>query len=315
MASELPRGESRTVDLGGPVHWVDYGGPTAGTAPTLVLVHGLGGSHLNWDLLAPELTPHARVIALDLPGFGRSEPGDRRATVHANVAVLDRFLTEVVGGPAVLVGTPLGGMISILASEHAGDRVQGVVLLDPAVPGPRRRLDPMVAGVFAVYAVPGVGERFLWLRRNRQTPLARALSLLRLCGVDPDALPPEVLDRSVEMIEQRDDVDGMDRAFLTAARSLLLVLADPRRYRAAMAALDRRPVLLVHGDRDRLIPVEAARDAARRHPTWRYVELAGIGHVPQLQVPDRVAAEILRWLPATQSGSGRTASRSASSPV
>ena len=57
------------------MHYVDFGGPDDG--PTIVLVHGLGGSHLNWDLLAPRLTPHARVLALDLPGFGRSEPGDR----------------------------------------------------------------------------------------------------------------------------------------------------------------------------------------------------------------------------------------------
>jgi pimeloyl-ACP methyl ester carboxylesterase len=308
MTGDVPRGESRTAHLDGPVHWVDYGGADDGEGrPTLVLVHGLGGSHLNWDLLAPHLTSHARVVALDLPGFGRSEPGDRRATVQANVAVLDRFLAEVVGGPAVLVGNSMGGMISILEAERAGDRVPGLVLLDPAVPGPRRRLDPLVAGVFAVYAVPGVGERFLRLRRSRQTPLARALGLLRLCGVDPDTLPSQVIDRSVELIEQRDDVDGMDRAFLTAARSLLLVLADPRGYRAAMAALDRRPVLLIHGDRDRLIPVEAARDVARRHPSWRYVELPGIGHVPQLQAPERVAAEILRWLPTARIAVDRTA--------
>jgi pimeloyl-ACP methyl ester carboxylesterase len=194
--------------------------------------------------------------------------------------------------------------------------VRGLVLLDPAVPGPRGRVDPVVAGVFAAYALPGVGERFMWLRRHRQTPLARALSLLRLCGVDPDALPPEVIDRSVEMIEQRDDVDGMDRAFLAAARSLLAVLADPRAYRAAMTGLAGLPVLLVHGDRDRLIPVAAARDVARRHPAWRYVELAGVGHVPQLQVPERVAAEVLGWLlPAAQVARGASVSRSASSPV
>ncbi len=314
MDNEVPRGESRTADLGGPVHWVDYGGPDdgAGDRPALVLVHGLGGSHLNWDMLAPHLTPHARVVALDLPGFGRSEPGDRRATVHANVAVLDRFLADVVGEPAVLVGNSMGGMISLLEAGRARDRVRGLVLLDPAVPGPRRQLDPLVAGVFAVYAVPGVGERFMWLRRNRQTPLARALSLLRLCGIDPDALPPEVIDRSVEMIEQRQDADAMDKAFLTAARSLLLVLAEPRRYRSAMADV-RQPVLLVHGDRDRLIPVAAARDVARRHPHWRYVELPGVGHVPQLQVPERVAGEILGWLPAAQSS--RSVSRNASSPV
>src|SRR5215218_9076933 len=49
-------GDSRTVDLDGPVHYIDFGGPDDGR--TVVLVHGLGGSHLNWDLLAPLLRPH-----------------------------------------------------------------------------------------------------------------------------------------------------------------------------------------------------------------------------------------------------------------
>src|ERR1700712_3511175 len=77
-ASQAP-GTTRTVDLGGPVHVVDFGGNPDG--PVVVLVHGLGGSHLNWDLLAPRLTGAARVLALDLPGFGRSEPGERPGSV------------------------------------------------------------------------------------------------------------------------------------------------------------------------------------------------------------------------------------------
>src|SRR3954470_4322295 len=95
-------GTSRTVDWDGPVHYVDFGGNPDG--PAVVLVHGLGGSHLNWDLLAPLLTPHRRVLALDPPAFGRSEPGSRRATVRANVGVLRRFLREVAGRRVVLVG-------------------------------------------------------------------------------------------------------------------------------------------------------------------------------------------------------------------
>lgn len=289
-------GNSRTIDLGGPVHYVDFGGP--GSGPPVVLVHGLGGSHLNWDLMAPLLTGHARVWAIDLPGFGRSEPGGRTASVSANAAVLQRFLTEVVGEPAILVGNSMGGMLSILAAGERPDAVTGLVLLDPAVPGPRRALDPLVALMFAIYAVPLLGERFLRIRRTRTTELARVREMLKLCGVDPGSVPPEVIDRSVTLLQERKDVEGMDRAFLGAARSLLRVLVDPRRYRKAMASI-QVPVLLVHGDRDRLVPVAAARDIARRHPAWRYIELAGVGHVPQLQVPDRVAKDVLAWLEAT----------------
>ena len=289
-------GTSRTVDVDGPVHVVDYGGNPDG--PVLVLVHGLGGSHLNWDLLAPRLTGAGRVLALDLPGFGRSEPGERRAGVPANVAVLGRFLDQVAGEPAVLVGNSMGGMISLLVAGEKPEAVSGLVLLDPAVPGPRRRFDPAVALVFALYAVPLVGERFLRRRRTRSSSTARVYDTLRLVGVDPATVPADIIDRSVTLIDERRDVEGMDRAFLAAARSLLRVLADPRRYRRAMRSI-AAPVLLVHGDRDRLVPVASAREIARRHPAWRYVELAGVGHVPQLQAPEAVADELLSWLTLT----------------
>lgn len=291
-------GQSRVVDLDGPVHYVDFGGPTSG--PTIVLVHGLGGSHLNWDLLAPLLTPHARVLALDLPGFGLSEPEHRLATVQNNVKVLDRFIREIAGAPVVLVGNSMGGMISILQTARQPETVSRLALVDPAIPGPRRALDPLVAANFAVFAVPGVGERFLALQRRRSTPLATVRRTLALCGVNPNSVPSRLIDRSVALVEQRQDVAGMDRAFLTAARSLLLLLVDPRRLRRAMGRISV-PVLLVHGDRDRLVPVAAARDAARRHPSWRFVELAGVGHVPQIQVPDQVAKDLLSWLDETDS--------------
>src|SRR5512133_1839036 len=107
-------GASRTADLGGPVHYVDFGGPAG--APRLVLVHGLGGSHLNWCLLAPRLARPARVLAVDLVGFGLTYPAGRPATVQANAALLDRFVREVAGAPAVLVGNSMGGMVAILTA-------------------------------------------------------------------------------------------------------------------------------------------------------------------------------------------------------
>src|SRR5205085_12693209 len=97
---------------------------------------------------------------------------------------------------------------------------------------------------------------------------------------------------------ERQDVAGMDKAFLVAARSLLRILVERRAYRGAMAAI-RVPVLLIQGERDRLVPVAAARSVAEAHPHWTYVELADIGHVPQLQAPDVVARELLGWLAQT----------------
>lgn len=285
----------QSIDLGGPVHYVDFGGPRE--RATVVLVHGLGGSHLNWELFAPLLTHRARVLALDLPGFGLSEPGERPATVPANVAVLERFIQKVAGGPVVLVGNSMGGLISVLLTARAPHLVRGLVLLDAALPLPVRDALGNVgaAPLVLVSAVPAVGESLMRSRRRRFGPRTTVHGLLRLCGVDPAALPTDLVDRSVDLIDRRTDVAGMDRAFVTAARSLMWVLVRAGTFRATAAAITA-PVLLVHGTQDRLVPVAAARAAARRHPRWTYVELPGVGHVPQLQVPHLLAEHVLEWM-------------------
>jgi pimeloyl-ACP methyl ester carboxylesterase len=290
-------GRVQSIDLGGAVHYVDFAGP--GERATVVLVHGLGGSHLNWELFAPLLTSRARVLAVDLPGFGLSEPGERPATVPANVAVLERFIQKVAGGPVILIGNSMGGMISVLLAGRAPELVRGLVLVDAALPLPLRNavLNVGAAPFVVVSAIPGVGESVMRSRRRRFGPRTTVNSLLRLCGVDPRSLPPDLVDRSVLLIDRRTDVAGMDRAFVTAARSLLWVLTRAGTFRATMAAI-AAPVLLVHGERDRLVPVAAARAAARRQKRWVYVELPGVGHVPQLQVPRQLADHVMVWMDA-----------------
>ena len=58
------------------------------------------------------------------------------------------------------------------------------------------------------------------------------------------------------------------------------------------------PVLLLHGDRDRLVPIAAARAAARANPSWQFEVAEGIGHVPQLEAPEWTADRILGWIAA-----------------
>ncbi|MGH2725225.1 MAG: alpha/beta fold hydrolase [Actinomycetota bacterium] len=98
----------------------------------MVLMHGLGGSHLNWMRLGPRLAERARVYAPDMAGFGRTPPAARSTSVWANQRLLDRFLEVVTGAPAILVGNSMGGMISILEAA--------------ARAGPGGRTDPAVAG-------------------------------------------------------------------------------------------------------------------------------------------------------------------------
>jgi pimeloyl-ACP methyl ester carboxylesterase len=81
-------------------------------------------------------------------------------------------------------------------------------------------------------------------------------------------------------------------------------------YRRAIAAITC-PVLLLHGTRDRLVPIAVARAAARAHPAWTMIEMPGAGHVPQLEAPDDTASAITSWLgnagqPAAQAASPAT---------
>ncbi|MEC4019577.1 alpha/beta fold hydrolase [Streptomyces sp. H27-D2] len=288
-------GTSRFSDLNGPVHWADFGGPRG--APQLVLVHGLGGSHLNWCLLAPRLAERMRVVAVDLAGFGLTHPRGRSTTVAANTALLDRFLREVVGGPAVLVGNSMGGMISILQASAHPDTATGLVLVDPALPLVLGVPDPLVASSFFLYGLPGLGELFLSRMRVGSTPRQQVDRLLALVCADPSVVPEELILASMSLLEQRAEIPGLDTAFLTAARSLVLVNARRTAYRTMMSGL-RIPVFLMSGEQDRLVPVRSAREAAARNPGWRFETFPGVGHVPQLEIPDTVAARILDWLDA-----------------
>src|SRR3954462_2715401 len=139
---------SRWADLDGPVHYVDFGGPADG--PLVVCVHGLGGSHANWLPIAPPLAGPHRVLALDLGGFGLTRGGARGTSVTANTGLLHRFLTELAGEPAILLGNSMGGPDPAVEPAEPPEGVAGLAMLDPALPVYlSARPDPLVVAAFA----------------------------------------------------------------------------------------------------------------------------------------------------------------------
>src|SRR5664279_6329186 len=189
---------SRWVDLGVPVHYVDHGGPAGG--PWLVMVHGLGGSLVNWAALAPLLTDTCHVLALDLIGFGHTQAGTHSTSITANQQMLHRFLSEVAGAPVVLVGNSMGGLIAILQATRHPESVTAMVLIDPALPVKvGSQPDPLVSASFGMYAVPHLGRAMLRARRRARTPEQLAMDVLRLCCVDPQRVPADVLEQHMEI--------------------------------------------------------------------------------------------------------------------
>jgi pimeloyl-ACP methyl ester carboxylesterase len=293
--SYTPSAPSRWVDLDGQVHYVDHGGPDG--APLLVCVHGLGGSHANWAALAPLLTGSYRVLALDLAGFGLTGGSPRSASVIGNRRLLHRFLTEVAHEPAVLIGNSMGGLIAALqASQHPAS-ARAVVLINPVLPPVLSVPDPVLVGTFAESGLPDSVRRFLARRRPPMTAEESATQLLRLCCADPSRIPREVIDQHIALAHRRRSVPNAEADLLLAARSMVWMLARRRRYAAVLRGL-RMPVMLIHGDRDPLVPVRAARSTAAANPSWRFAIATGAGHVPMLEVPEWTAKHLHGWLPS-----------------
>jgi pimeloyl-ACP methyl ester carboxylesterase len=286
-------------DLDGPVHWIEFGpedAPGRDGTP-IVFVHGLGGSHLNWCLIGPRLAAGRRAVALDLHGFGLT-PGTRAtSTVQHNARLLDRFVREVTGTPVILAGNSMGGLISILQASAAPDTVRGLVLVDPALPMPARAPDRQVGSQFLMYALPGVGEFYLRSVLSRRPPQLAVQRVIDLCFADPSRIDPAMFAASVALAGERrsQGLRAGDEAFLGASRSLMRVVGLRGRYWQMMASV-RVPVLLIGGEADRLVPSASMRQAAARNPGWETVIVPGVGHTPQLEVPDTVAGTLDDWL-------------------
>jgi pimeloyl-ACP methyl ester carboxylesterase len=285
---------SRYIDIDGPVHYVRWDGPDE---RTFVLVHGLGGSLLSWLAVAPGLARHGRVFALDLAGFGQTPRAGRRSRVSDNRALLSRFLSEVAhGSPVVLCGNSMGGGISMLQAALEPSSVEGLVLSNSVFPWVRGAYPaPIVMFGFGIYQLPRVGE---WASRQRLTRLEaeRAVRFgLRVIAADPSTIDPELVWLHVEMFQrQRDDSDAAP-AFLEAARSLM---ALGRRAETARWIVDavKCPVLVIHGRRDRLVPLHYAEHALDGHPTWEMRILPKVGHIPQMEAPERWLGVVEEWV-------------------
>jgi pimeloyl-ACP methyl ester carboxylesterase len=285
---------SRWVDLSGPVHYLDFGGPADG--PIVVGVHGLGGSSLNWCAIAPLLVDRCRLMAPDLAGHGLTESLGRRTTVRANRELLHRFIEAVPGRPVILMGNSMGGMLALLEAGAAPEAVTGLVLIDAAYPFVPALPDPFVAALFATYATPVIG-RVLMARRRALPAEVQVAVVLGLCCVDRSRVPAEVVAEHVDLARRRRRFAHVERDFLYAARSVVATAGLSRggAYRRAIRSV-RGPALLIHGERDRLVPVAASRAIVREHPSWPLVTLPDVGHVPQLEAPRATAEAILGWL-------------------
>lgn len=281
-----------TFDFGEPLHV-----ERSGSGPPMVLLHGLGSSHVHWRPIGRDLARRHRVYAVDLPGFGLTPLARRSPEVIPNarlVAALLRRLDE----PAVVIGNSMGALIALLAIREAPGAVSALVLVSLPAPRPLLApLEPRLAVLLSAYLWPVVGEvtRELWVRALGPEGLTR--NLLEVCCSDPDAVSQDVVDAARELAARRPRTDEV-RAFLGAYRSLWRFLLNRPRFDALLRSVDV-PTLLVDGDADRLLPPAVTDRVTRVRPDWTHVRLAGAGHMPHVDRPDEFLRAVNPWLSRT----------------
>ena len=289
-ASHGPAGThtSRWATLGGQVHYADYGGPSG--TPAVVCVHGIGGAGTTWAPIATRLARSRHVLAVDLAGFGGTKGNGLPASVRANQLLLHRFLVEVVGGSAVVMGHSMGGTIAaMLASQHP-EVVSGLILIDPAVPWVRDELDRRLAAVRSTLTHA--------FRTGTWPAGAQAQAGQDADGPVLDAervLTARILEQYLATARTGTWSRGADADLLTAARSLAAVLLRRREFAAMLSGITA-PVLWLHGEQDPAVPVGAAREIARLMPACQFHVARDVGHEPHREVPDWAADHIRTWL-------------------
>jgi len=281
----------RVADVGGPVHYVDFGG--SGT-PAL-MVHGLGGNALNWMAVAPTIAETHHALAIDLAGFGQTPLFGRAATVGANTHLVHDFVVNVIGQPVLLMGNSMGGHIAILeAAAHPGS-VTSLVLVDAATPGVHvRRPEPRMLGAMAALSIPGLAQTLIDRQLRALGPEGLVERALELVSADPRRVDPAIVEAHVQLTRERQHLGPQNtRAFIQAMRSIGIRMADPRFW--ARVAEVKAPTLVIHGSLDRVIPVAAARELVRHRPDWELSILEGAGHVPMLETPDLFMSALDAW--------------------
>jgi abhydrolase domain-containing protein 6 len=247
---------------------------TAAGVP-IVLVHGFGADKEGWLVTARRLGRQHSLVIPDLPGFGAAGAIPRHAASAAAQARVLGALLDALGTPrAHLVGSSMGGGISLRFARDFPERVASMTLIGSAGPivekselghALDRGENPLLT------SSPDDFARLLHFVAEKPPPTSRAARVYL----------------GAERYARRDALALVWDGWLT-----------PPTTEGIPEALESitTPALVIHGDRDRVIHPSTGKALAARLPNARLELLEGVGHLPMMEKPKRVAALIDRFV-------------------
>lgn len=268
--AEMADPDSRFVELDGiTVHYKIMGDGE----PVFVLLHGFGASLYSWHAVMEPLSRYGTVIAYDRVAFGLTErpiewdgqnPYSSQASVDLLLDLLDHFNIQ----KAILIGNSAGGTVSMQLYLQHSERVQSLVLVDPAV-----------------YAGGGGPS---WLRILGKTPQMEHLGPLFVRSIQKSGLdliekawydPSKITQATWDGYTKPLQADNWDLALWN-----FTMASQPSDLSERLSEFTL-PVLVITGDTDRIVPTGNSIRLAEELPNAKLVVIPQAGHVPHEEQP------------------------------
>lgn len=259
------------------VEYVDLG-----EGHPIFLIHGLAGSWRNWLENIPALADRHRVVAIDLPGFGKSPLPDEPLSIPAFGDLVVRLADELeLDRETTLVGHSMGGLIATEAVLESPERFSSICLAAAAgisvahVPKSRKELTRLLMAL-DIPVAPDRATRALTRPRVRAAQLGTFIA-------HPNRIGTEIL---WELVSYGTRSPGTLQAAYAMA-------GYDTRHRLSEIEL---PTLLIWGARDRLIPLRAAYSYRKRIEQADLSILEDTGHMLQIERPSAFNAEVASFI-------------------
>jgi len=239
----------------------------------LVLIHGYPFDRTMWFSTIASLGANAKVIALDLPGFGKTPlPAGEAPSLEFMADFIAHLIGENHAEKAVLAGMSMGGYVALAFAERHADRLAGLGLVSTQ------------AGADTPETRKARKEMIEKIRTGGPSVAVDALLPKMFAAEEPRN--PE-LKEYPQRAAQKAGADGLCWALEAMAN---------RPDRTAVVKNLSVPVLVAHGTNDRIIPFAKARELAESCANPIFVEVAAAGHATPLEGPDTVATGLGRLM-------------------
>jgi pimeloyl-ACP methyl ester carboxylesterase len=284
LEAKYTNGASRFIDLPGGLH-VHYQDDGDLSLPPLMLLHGFGDSYTSWEGWVQQLKTRFHLLSVDFPGHGLTRAPEGYSLSGDGLAdFVDAFAAQLKLPQFAVAGNSMGGGVAWQLALRHPQRINSLILVD-AAGFPNEKPPTAVPLAFKILRYP-LGRALLRNIDNR-TLIDEGL---RTDVFDKALITPALVDRWAEF--QR--APG-HRAILMSVSMSSLMSASPE----ALSGINV-PTLILHGENDVLIEPASAGKFAAAIPGAKVLIYPNVGHLPQIEIPQRSSADVAEFLEAAR---------------